>query len=235
MILKNNKYTLPGILGILVLMLHSCSVPLAVTKQADTTLPVSFSDTAAAQQTVSSTAQVNWKNFFEDPFLTQLIDSALVNNREMNILLQRISLVQNEIQARRGEYLPFVSVGAGADVEKVGKYTRNGAIEENQNITEDHEFPKLLSNIQFGLFASWELDIWKKLRTSQQQAVLEYMASQEGRNFMISNLVAEIADSYYELIALDNQLKNLQNNISIQQNALETARYRPPTNTSKRF
>jgi len=50
---------------------------------------------------------------------------------------------------------------------------------------------------------------------------MEYMASQEGRNLLVTNLVAEIANSYYELIALDSQLSNLEQNIEIQKNALE--------------
>jgi multidrug efflux system outer membrane protein len=47
------------------------------------------------------------------------------------------------------------------------------------------------------------------------------MASTEGKNFLVTNLVAEVAHSYYELISLDNQLENLEQNIAIQQNGLE--------------
>jgi outer membrane protein TolC len=47
------------------------------------------------------------------------------------------------------------------------------------------------------------------------------MASGEGKKFLVTNLVAEVAHSYYELMALDNQLENLQQNIAIQQNGLE--------------
>jgi NodT family efflux transporter outer membrane factor (OMF) lipoprotein len=145
----------------------------------------------------------------------------MVNNKEINMLLQRISVARNEIQARQGEYKPFVGAGLATDVEKVGRYTRNGAVEHSLEIVEGEEIPELLGNIQLGLFASWELDVWKKLRNAQQVAAMEYLASVEGRNFMITNLVAEIANSYYELIALDNQLENLQSNIELQQDALE--------------
>ncbi|MDX5348555.1 MAG: TolC family protein, partial [Hymenobacteraceae bacterium] len=51
-----------------------------------------------------------------------------------------------------------------------------------------------------------------------------YLSSVEGRNFMVTNLIAEIANSYYELLALDNQLKIVQQNIDIQTNALEIVR-----------
>lgn len=81
-----------------------------------------------------------------------------------------------------------------------------------------------MGDYHFGLFSTWEIDIWKKLRNAKQVAVFEYMASEEGKNFLVTNLVAEIAHSYYELLSLDNQLNNLELNISIQQNALKMVR-----------
>ena len=72
--------------------------------------------------------------------------------------------------------------------------------------------------------ASWEVDIWHKLHNAKKAAVTRYLSSVEGRNFTITNLVAEIANSYYELLALDNQLAIVNQNISIQSNALEVVR-----------
>ncbi|MCB0638326.1 MAG: efflux transporter outer membrane subunit [Lewinella sp.] len=207
------------LLGVVVVLMQACAIPQISTKAVEDPLPASYA--VSSRDTVHTTARVDWREYFDDPYLTELIDSALVNNQEVNILLQRISRASNEIQARRGEYQPFVTAGVGADVDKVGRYTRNGAVEDNLNITEDREFPELLGNLQLGLYASWELDVWHKLRNAQQVSVLEYLASVEGRHFVITKLVAEIADSYYELIALDNQLDNLERNIRIQQDALQ--------------
>src|SRR5690606_33025493 len=67
----------------------------------------------------------------------------------------------------------------------------------------------------------WEIDIWGKLRNSKDAAVARYLGSIEGRNFVITNLVAEISESYYELMALDNMLDFIDNNIEIQTNALK--------------
>jgi multidrug efflux system outer membrane protein len=219
--MKKNKFLLMIALAGLLLFLQSCSIPELARKDPQTSLPGTF--TNALPDTLSS-ARVNWEDFFEDPFLTKLIDSALINNQEINILAQRISRAKNEILARKGEYLPFVHAGAGADMEKVGRFTRNGAVEKNLEIEEGREFPEPLGNLQFGLSASWELDVWKKLRKTKQAAALEYLASVEGKNFLITNLVAEIADSYYELLALDNQLETLERNIRIQQDALEVVK-----------
>ena len=133
-------------------------------------------------------------------------------------------MARNEVRARKGEYLPFVGLQAGAGTEKVGQYTRNGAVEENLNIMEDTPFPEPLPDYLLGLHATWEIDIWKKLRNAKKSAFLRYMATVEGKNFLVTNLIAEIAATYYELLALDNQLVIVQQNIEIQSNALEVVR-----------
>jgi len=65
------------------------------------------------------------------------------------------------------------------------------------------------------------VDIWKKLRNSKKAAITRYLSTEEGKNFVITNLIAEVADSYYELLALDNQLEIVKQNIGLQKNALE--------------
>lgn len=200
----------------LIVMMQACA-PAATLKQPDTTLPKQYVSGAQGQ---TNTARVNWKEFFEDSDLLSLIETAIANNKEVNIMLQRMNTAENEIQARKGEYLPFVGLRAGAETEKVGAYTRNGAVERGLEIVEGEEIPEYLGNYQFGLYSSWEIDVWKKLRNSAQVAALEYMASREGRNFLVTNLVAEIAHSYYELVALDNQLVNLDQNISLQEKGI---------------
>lgn len=209
------------VLGVVGLMLSACGVPKLIIKNADTHLPDNFKFGTSEQV---NEASVKWNDFFEDLNLSRLIDFAVVNNKEVNIMLQRINVAENEIQARKGEYLPFVKLGTAADGEKVGRFTRNGAVEDNLQIANGQAFPTFLGDYRFGLFSTWELDVWKKLRNAKQVAVLEYMASSEGKKFLVTNLVAEVAHSYYELMALDNQLENLKQNITIQQNGLEVTK-----------
>ena len=197
-------------------MLQACGIPDMATKKESVPLPDNFRQELTKQ---ASSGNVKWKDFFEDPNLVKLIDVAVVNNKEINIMMQRISVARNEIQARRGAYLPFVNIGSGAGADKIGKYTRLGAVEENLPLA-NGGFPAVLGDYQFGLFSSWEVDIWKKLRNATQVAMFDYMASTEGKNFLLTNLVAEVAHSYFELVTLDNQLENLQKNIAIQQNGL---------------
>ncbi|MGB1268482.1 MAG: TolC family protein [Flavobacteriaceae bacterium] len=207
------------VFGVLsVLLFYSCVPTQQAVREENTAVPEHYNNQTA--DTVN-TATVHWKDFFSDATLIALIDTALTNNQELNIMLQHVARANNEIKVRKGEYLPFVNVYAGAEVEKVGEYTRNGAVEHNLNIHDNEEFPEPLSNFSAGFSASWELDIWKKLRNGKKAAVLEYLSTIEGKNFMITNIVSEIASTYYELLALDNHLIIIKQNLEIQQNALK--------------
>jgi NodT family efflux transporter outer membrane factor (OMF) lipoprotein len=204
-------------MGCLITMIQACA-PKATLKDPDTSVPEQF---PGGGQDRATSASIKWDEFFHDSDLLHLIDTALANNKEVKIMLQRMNMAQNEIKERKGEYLPFVGLAAGADVEKVGHYTRDGAAERSLEIIEGEEIPEYLGNYQFGLYSTWEIDVWKKLRNSAQVAALEYMASREGKNFLVTNLVAEIAHSYYELVALDNQLVNLEQNIRLQEQGIQ--------------
>ncbi|MBI0398542.1 MAG: TolC family protein [Cytophagales bacterium] len=198
------------------LLLWGCKTPQATTIDENKSVPDSFNSSTDT----TNSALTNWREFFPDPNLIALIDTALANNQELNILLQEIAVDNNEILARKGEYLPFVNIGAGAGLEKDGEYTRHGAVDESLNIREGQAIPEPLPDFMVGAFASWELDVWKKLRNGKKAAVARYLSSVEGRNFMVTNLIAEISNAYYELMALDNQLEIIQRNIAIQRNAL---------------
>jgi NodT family efflux transporter outer membrane factor (OMF) lipoprotein len=195
----------------------ACSVPALVQKTENKTVPARYNN---AQDT-TNTAKIKWKEFFTDPYLVALIDTALQHNQELNITLQEIEISRNEVRARKGEYLPFVGLRGGAGVEKVPRFTNIGAMEANTEIKPGQEMPEPLTDVMGGAFATWELDIWHKLRNAKEAAVKRYLSSVEGKNFMVTNLIAEVADAYYELLALDNQLAILKKNIEIQSNALK--------------
>src|SRR6478609_11775372 len=108
----------------LLLILNSCGIPKIATQENKVALPSNYKSNLDDK---NSSGKVKWKDFFDDPYLQKLIDSTLVNNKELNILMQKVNMAQNEIQARKGEYLPSVGFGAGADLDKVGEFTRNGA------------------------------------------------------------------------------------------------------------
>lgn len=212
--LKNFNYIL---LLSLVLVVVSCKAPAIEPIKASQAIPESF----VSSKDTNTIASAPWKNFYKDKNLADLIDVALKNNQELLITLQEIEIARNDIRVKKGALLPMVGVKAGAGVEKVGRYTSQGAGDASTEIIPGKEFPDPLQDYTLAAYAHWEVDIWKKLRNSKKAAVSRYLATVEGKNFVITNLVAEVADSYYELISLDSQLEIVRQNINLQTNALE--------------
>ncbi len=202
------------------LVYASCKVPDLGRKTERRDVPASYGSTADS----INTARKGWRDFFRDPYLVALIDTALKNNQELNITLQEINIARNEVRARKGEYLPFLGLKGGAGVDKVARYTNIGAMEANTEIKPGKEMPDPLPDFLFGAYANWEVDIWHKLRNAKKAAVSRYLSSVDGKNFMVTNLIAEVANSYYELLVLDKQLDILNKNIEIQNNALSIVR-----------
>ena len=216
----NNSFSKLIGLVILSVSIFACKTPNLVQKTVNKTVPQTYANSADT----AKKELITWKEYFTDLYLIDLIDSALVKNQELNIILQEIAISHNEVRVRKGEYLPFINLQAGADLEKVGRYTRQGANDANTDIKRGRKMPDPLSNLMLAANAQWEIDIWHKLRNAKAAAVDRYLASIEGKNFMVTNLIAEIANAYYELLALDNQREILKQNIEIQSNALEIVR-----------
>lgn len=214
--------------------LQACA-PLLQAQTAEIEIPPAYQ---GRSQEPGNTSELPWESFFSDPQLAVLIDTALKNNQEVKIAMQDIQIASNEVYSRIGEYYPFVTLKGAAGLDKVSQYSREEAAETlrseriplargegqeaqgSENQEQDPALPALLPNFMVGIATSWELDVWKKLRNAKDVAVYEYMATMEGRKLIVTNLVAEIANTYYELLALDNKLKNLEQNIRIQQEVL---------------
>ncbi|MBL7920443.1 MAG: TolC family protein [Bacteroidia bacterium] len=213
----SNKLKINLLVVALVASTTACKLPQVGRRTESRTVPPSYS----ASRDSLNTADTKWNDLFKDQNLKALIDTALKNNQELNIVMQEINISKNEIRARKGAYLPMAGIVAGAGIEKSGRYTLPGVVEANNDIEPGKKFPEPLPDMLIGANISWEVDIWKKLRNSKKAAVYKYLSTVEGKNFMVTQLVSEIANSYYELMALDNQLEILKKNIEVQQNALE--------------
>ena len=197
-----------------------CKIPALVQSPELKTVPSSYGNT----QDSVNTATIQWRNFFADKYLVSLIDTALKNNQELMITLQEIEIAKSDIRVRQGKLLPAVAGGGGAGIDKVGLYTSQGAGDASTEIKPGQEVPEWLPDYRLGVYANWEIDIWKKLRNAKKAAVTRYVATIEGKNFVVTNLIAEIANSYYELLALDNSLEIVRETIQLQQNALEVVK-----------
>ena len=217
----NNKSIIKHTVYVSLLFLFwACKTPELSSRTENKSVPASYNHS----QDSTNQAGIQWRQYFADPTLVAIIDTALKNNQELNITLQEIEMSSNEVKARRGEYLPFVNLMGGAGFEKDGRFTRHGAVDESIEIKPGKEFPRPLPDFMIGAYASWELDVWKKLRNAKKAAVMRYLSTIEGKNFMVTNLIAEIAGSYYELLALDRQLNIVERNVELQQTALQVVK-----------
>jgi multidrug efflux system outer membrane protein len=213
---KFRKYQYSGLLGIICMAVASCKVPAIVETTYKKPLPATYSNSSDT----TNLSATQWRSFFTDKNLLNLIDTALKNNQELMITLQEIEIAKNDIRFRHGQLMPAVGAKVGAGVEKVGRYTSQGAGDATTEIEPGRETPDPLMDYSAAIYANWEVDIWKKLHNAKKAAVVRYLSSVEGKNFVMTNLIAEIANSYYELLALDNQLDIVKQNIGLQKNAL---------------
>ena len=199
------------------ILVVGCKIPALMPPQDIKPVPTAYSSLADS----ANTANIKWDVFFSDPYLVALIDTALHNNLEVLSALQDIEMAQNDVLVRKGLLLPSVTGGGGLGIDKTARFTANGAGNASTDITEGRKVPEPLTDIFLGFRASWEVDVWHKLRTAKKSAYIQYLKSAEGKNFVVTNLVAEIANSYYELLALDNQLAVIREAIQLQKNELE--------------
>ena len=199
------------------LAIAGCKTPALVEVHENKSVPASYDD----KHDTTNTGALPWRTFFTDKNLVSLIDTALLRNQELQITLQEVEIARNDIKFKQQPLLPTVGARAGIGVEKVGRYTSQGAGDATTEIKPGKETPDPLGDFTGAVFATWEIDIWHKLHNAKKAAVTRYLSTVEGRNFVVTNLVAEIANSYYELLALDNQLTIVRQNIDLQKNALE--------------
>jgi multidrug efflux system outer membrane protein len=183
-------------------------------------LPESFSGATSTE----NSAQKGIEEFYHDPALNSLITQAMSNNRELKILDEEVQISNNEILSWQGSYLPFISFGAGGGLDKAAEYTREGAVDSQLEIRPGRPFPNPLGNSQIGLNLFWQLDIWRQLRNARDAAELRYLATLEKRNYFVTRLIAEVAEKYYELMALDQRMANLDKTIELQEQSLEVAK-----------
>lgn len=191
-------------------------------------IPAGFT-TEASDTTIIP--EINWQNYFNDELLIKLIDTAVASNFDLQIALQKIQITRSGVRFSTGELFPKVDGNVSIGSTRYGKYTESG----QGNITTPYPddpnrlIPNPIQDYNIGLTAIWEIDIWGKLRNIRKSEISQYLASIEGKNFVLSNLVADIAISYYELIALDNELEVLQETIQKQQEALDIVKFQKET------
>jgi outer membrane protein, multidrug efflux system len=174
----------------------------------------------ALADSTNNIASIKADLFFEDARLVSLINTALANNIDLQAASQNIEIAKANLRFAKGLLLPTVSASANAGIQKFGEYTADGAGNKGTEIYNGKDIPKYLPDYSVGFVSSWELDVWGKLKNKKQAAFSRYLGSIQGKNWIQTNLIAEIATNYYELIALDNETAIIKDNIALQENAL---------------
>ena len=197
--------------------------------QPELNLPESFrGDTLTYQQDTITFAQVSWRDFFNDPQLIALIDTALVNNYDMRTALKNIEIANRNLRQNKLEYLPSVD----ANIASVNRQFRSkdfyGGPSSGWYGNRDKEAPDNLFNYQSqfssGLEFSWELDIWGRIANQQDILKSDFLDSYEAKNAIQTRLVADIAKGYFNLIMLDAQIEVAKRNLQLNDSTLRMIR-----------
>ncbi len=212
----NNSRIINYTVGIAMLVIAGCKSTKTIPQAESKSLPSSYS----IGNDSTNAAVINWKEYFADKNLINLIDTAITNNFDALIALQRIETATAHVIYNKGALQPKVEVGARAAMWRYGLYTQEGAGNSTTPIYQGQIVPTNLPDYLVGFQSSWEADITGKLRNRKKAAMARYLASVEGKNWFITNLVADVATTYYQLQALDNELEIIQENISLQENAV---------------
>lgn len=194
---------------LLLTSLTGCITPYASDYEYSQTLPESFE----SRKDSLNIANINWKQYFNNSNLISLVDSALINNFELNIALQNIKSSQAKIMFTKGLRMPEAHINASAGHQKESENSHDWSIED-KNSPNSNDF-------YLGLQTSWELDIWGKIKQLNKTAENRYLASLEGLNWLVTSLVANISQGYFTLISLDNRMDIIKKNIETQEYALE--------------
>jgi multidrug efflux system outer membrane protein len=179
-----------------------------------------------AQHAKADSTKLVFSHIFPDTCLYNFIQSALKNNTDLNIAMQRITMAHARLAERKGAFLPAVNGVITAAADKYGDYTMNGVgnfdTNLSPNISKDQQIPvKPTTDFFVGFSSSWEIDLWGKLRHLKKSAQAEVWATEKGRQLLVTSLVAALARGYYNLLGLDTELKIVRKNIDLQQKALE--------------
>ncbi|WP_179337295.1 efflux transporter outer membrane subunit [Winogradskyella ludwigii] len=210
-IIKHRNFSKGALLLIVALTLQSCFVA------QDYVRPELDIESEALYRTENlptdsmSMADVSWKTLFTDQKLQDYIEEGLQNNMDIRIAIQQ--MIAAEAYAKQGKagYLPTVSVGAN--------YTR-------QEFSENSQFGSIFSGgldtYDVTADLSWEADIWGKIRSNKRASQADYLQNVAGHQAVKTQLISSIANTYYNLLALDAQLEITKQTIATRESGVET-------------
>tara|TARA_Y100001972_G_C7654739_1_gene329584 strand:+ start:210 stop:1652 length:1443 start_codon:yes stop_codon:yes gene_type:complete len=212
-----------SIISCFILVLTGCKVQQIAQPENRLQLPEAYQ--GIESDSVRYSSDIHWENFFKDERLNSLINTALQNNQDNQIALTKVNASRAAmLQARQG-LLPYFSLNAGASQERFGDYTMDGVgnfdTNFSENLTEDKQIPDPYKDFFISAQFGWEIDIWGKLRNQRKAGMAMFLASEEMSRHIQTWLIAEVATNYYHLLALDQEIKTLNEYIRLQELALQ--------------
>ncbi len=161
---------------------------------------VSFSDT-------SSIADIEWKKFFTNSELQALIAKGINYNHDLLVAIKRIDIAQARVKQSKTLQLPQVDLAVNGQISRPSNNSLNG-ISLKSFIGKS-----FVENYSASVNFSWEADIWGRIRGQKEIALTEYLQTTEAAKAVQTQLVADIAQGYFNLIMLDKQLEIARKNL----------------------
>ncbi|HEX2532940.1 MAG TPA: efflux transporter outer membrane subunit [Chitinophagaceae bacterium] len=180
------------------LLLQACRIGKPY-QQPELTLPGQLSNVSYAD--TSSIADIEWKQFFTDTTLTGLISRGLEYNHDLLQAVKRMDIAALQLRQSRALNHPEL------DLLVTGAYNRPSSNSLNGISAKNFLGSSGIENYQTMLRLSWEADIWGKIRNQKEAALAQYLGTYEGVKTVQTSLVAEIAQGYFNLLMLDQQLR----------------------------
>lgn len=176
------------------LLLGGCAareVPLPVPESA---LPAHYAD-ATGHVWAPSAADLTWQDFIREPALRQWVELALAHNHELKAALLRVEEARAAHGIQRADRLPTLAAAFDAARSRVPA---------DLNIS---RHPVTANQFQLGVgLASWELDLWGRVRSLDEAALQSYLASDAARRAVQLSVVAQVANGWLGLRELDERL-----------------------------
>lgn len=155
-------------------------------------------------------ATVSWKELFTDPILQNYIEEGLKNNIDIRVALQQIRMAEAYVKQGKASYFPTLDGNAKVTHQEFSQGSQFGA-----------QFSEL-TQYELSGNLSWEADIWGKIRSNDRAFQASYLQSVAAHKAVKSRLIANIASVYYQLLALDEQIRVTEETIETRSKGLET-------------
>ena len=190
---SSNKYILMVMAAVL---LSACSITKKYERPTTIATDKLYRDQAAADST--TIASMPWQSVFKDEKLNVLIQRGLDQNLNLKNAIENIVQARASLRQSKLAYYPTLNLDANV--------TRNKQSEAGLNFPAGININTLTTNYKLGLSTSWEADIWGKLSSSKRAALASYLATDAAKQAVQTQLIADIANNYFLLLAYDKQL-----------------------------